>query len=341
MSDLDSLRLLVRGAVGALERSRQRIDDLNVYPVPDGDTGTNLLLTVRGVADALAASTETDRAGLAHEVTRAALLAARGNSGVILSQIVRGAAEALAETDAVDPTAIAHTMRAAADAAYASIREPVEGTMLTVIRALADEAEARAASTAEPTDLLEALILRGDEAVAKTREQLDVLLKAGVVDAGAPGVVELLRGLAAGARGEELPEPSQEPELPHQAVHQELSRFRYCTTFVIEGDDLDAGGIERALEKLGDSLLVVGDSTALKAHVHTDDPEAALAVGKAVGTGDAVVTGEITTASRDAEVDGLTVRKGDYLGLLNGRAVAAGPSFVDVARSVADGVSAE
>src|SRR5919197_1592011 len=473
MSDLDSLRLLVRGAVGALERSRQRSGDLNVYPVPDGDTGTNLLLTVRGVADALAASTETDRAGLAHEVTRAALLAARGNSGVILSQIVRGAAEALAEADAVDPTAIAHAMRTAADAAYASIREPVEGTMLTVIRALADEAEARAASTAEPTDLLEALILRGDEAVAKTREQLDVLLKAGVVDAGAAGLVELLRGLAAAARGEELPEPSQEPELPHQAVHQELSRFRYCTTFVIEGDDLDAGGIERALEKLGDSLLVVGDSTALKAHVHTDDPEAALAVGKAVGTVDAVeiadmhrqteerearlggsrsavvavvagggnrrlferlgaarlveggqtmnppaadlvaaieasdadsvvllpnnanvvlaaeqaatlatrpvyvvptrslqeglaalvafnpelsaeenaeemrgavaavVTGEITTASRDAEVDGLTVRKGDYLGLLNGRAVAAGPSFVDVARSVADGVLAE
>src|ERR671930_94550 len=469
MSDLDSLRLLVRGAVGALERSRQRIDDLNVYPVPDGDTGTNLLLTVRGVADALAASTETDRAGLAHEVTRAALLAARGNSGVILSQIVRGAAEALAETDAVDPTAIAHAMRTAPDAAYASIREPVEGTMLTVIRALADEAEARAASTAEPTDLLEALILRGDEAVAKTREQLDVLLKAGVVDAGAAGLVELLRGLAAAARGEELPEPSQEPELPHQAVHQELSRFRYCTTFVIEGDDLDAAAVERDLGRLGDSLLVVGDHTALKAHVHTDDPDSALEVGTAIGTVEAVeiadmhrqteerekrltarsaavavvagegnrrlfetlgaarlveggqklnppaadlvdavdattadevvllpnnanvvlaaeqaaklagrpvhvvptrslqegltalvafnpelsaeenaeemrqalthvVTGEVTTASRDAELDGLPVRQGEYLGLLAGQAVAAGPSFAEVARAVADGL---
>src|SRR4051794_8334822 len=111
MSDLESLRLLVRGAVGALERSRQRIDDLNVYPVPDGDTGTNLLLTMRGIAEALDRLSATDRAGLAREVTRAALLSARGNSGVILSQIVRGAAESLADTNAIDSTSVARALR--------------------------------------------------------------------------------------------------------------------------------------------------------------------------------------------------------------------------------------
>src|SRR5919201_1819222 len=174
MSDLDSLRLLVRGAVGALERSRQRIDDLNVYPVPDGDTGTNMLLTVRGIAEQLDGTTATDRAALARELTRSALLSARGNSGVILSQIARGAAETLGGAQTIDSPAIARALRAAADAAYGAVREPVEGTMLTVIRELAEEAEARAQSMRDSTDLLEAVVERGDAAVARTQEQLDV-----------------------------------------------------------------------------------------------------------------------------------------------------------------------
>jgi uncharacterized protein len=474
MSDLESLRLLVRGAVGALERSRQRIDDLNVYPVPDGDTGTNLLLTVRGIADALETSNETGRAALAREATRAALLSARGNSGVILSQIVRGAAESLAEADEIDAPAIARALGAAADTAYGALRDPVEGTMLTVARELAQDALARAPSTPDPTDLLEAVLEPGDEAVTRTQQQLDVLREAGVVDAGAAGLMELLRGLVAAARGEELPEPALPPELPAQAVHQELSRFRYCTTFVIEGEQLDAAEIEGELEKLGDSLLVVGDSTALKAHVHTDEPDTALALGRAVGTVDGVEiadmhrqteerearlretrapsavvavvagegnrrlfeslgaaqiveggqtmnpptadlvaateatnadeivllpnnsnvvlaaeqaaelasrpvhvvptrslqeglaalvafngehsaeenatemrnalagvsTGEVTTASRDAAVDGISVRQGDFLGLVNGKAVAAGDDFMGVAATVAEALLA-
>src|ERR671931_2121330 len=125
MSDLDSLRLLVRGAVGALERSRQRIDDLNVYPVPDGDTGTNLLLTARGVAEALDDSTAADRPTLARELTRAALMSARGNSGVILSQIVRGAAEELGRASVLDAPAIARALRTAANEAYRAVRTPV------------------------------------------------------------------------------------------------------------------------------------------------------------------------------------------------------------------------
>src|SRR5207244_5718362 len=220
LSDVEALRRVVDGAAAALERSRRRIDDLNVYPVPDGDTGTNLLLTMRGVAEALARSNADNREKLAHEVSRAALLSARGNSGVILSQIIRGAADELAETSQIDSAAIARALRSAADAAYQALREPVEGTMLTVIRELADEAEAQASSALDPTELLEALVRRGDQAVAQTQEQLDVLRRAGVVDAGAAGLVEILRGVAAAARGEELPEPSRAPALPQQAVHQ-------------------------------------------------------------------------------------------------------------------------
>ncbi|HEY6835917.1 MAG TPA: DAK2 domain-containing protein [Gaiellaceae bacterium] len=474
MSELEALRRLVRGGVAALERSRQRIDDLNVYPVPDGDTGTNLLLTVRGIAETLDASDAEDRQTLARETTKAALLSARGNSGVILSQILRGAAEELAAAKAIDAPTTARALGAASDAAYAAVREPVEGTMLTVIRALAEEAERRAPTADDAAGLLEALIPEGEAAVARTREQLDVLRQAGVVDAGAVGLVEVLRGIVAAARGEELPETTATPELPAQAVHQELSRYRFCTTFVIEGEDLDGAEIEKQLERLGDSLLVVGDRSALKAHVHTDDPDAALAVGTAVGTIEAVeiadmhrqtaerearlsaegpragtaavavvagegnrrlfeslgaariveggqtmnppaadllaaveeanadeavllpnnanvilaaeqaaglatrpvqvvptrslqaglaalvafhpertaeenaaemqeaveaaATGEVTTASRDAEVDGLRVREGEFLGLLEGRAVASGTSFAEVAAAVAQGL---
>ena len=473
-SDLDALRELVGAASAALEQSRQRIDDLNVYPVPDGDTGTNLAMTVRGIVEALDGSPATDRKELAREVTRAALLSARGNSGVILSQIVRGAADVLGQTDPIDADAIARALRQASDEAYRGVHEPVEGTMLTVIRALAEEAESRAADT--PADLLKALVRRGETAVAQTKEQLDVLRRAGVVDAGGAGLLELMRGLAAAAAGEPLPEAPPAEELAVQAVHQELSRYRFCTTFVIEGESLDAEALEAELERLGDSLLVVGDPSALKVHVHTDDPDAALALGNAAGTvagieiadmhrqteereerlsvgiggrtavvavvtgggnrqlfeelgagrlveggqsmnpsaadlvsaieeADAddvvllpnngnvvmaakqaaglagksvrvvptrsiqaglaalvafnpersadenademqgalagIATGEVTVASRDAAVDGVTATKGDFLGLLNERAVAAGPSFQEVVRAVAHGLLAE
>ena len=127
MSDLETLRELARGALASLELSRQRIDDLNVYPVPDGDTGTNLALTTRGIVEALEATAATDRPTLAREVTRAALMSARGNSGVILSQIVRGAAEVLGEAETIDSAAVARAFRGASDEAYRAVRKPVEG----------------------------------------------------------------------------------------------------------------------------------------------------------------------------------------------------------------------
>jgi DAK2 domain fusion protein YloV len=298
MSDLEEVQALARAALAGLERSRQRIDDLNVYPVPDGDTGTNLTLTVRAVVEALEASNAGDRATLVREVTRAALMGARGNSGVILSQIVRGAAEGVGEAREVDAATIARALRAASDAAYRAVRRPVEGTMLTVVHALAEEAEARAAAGPPVPELLVDLVRRGDEAVAQTQDQLDVLREAGVVDAGGAGLAEIVRGIAASVAGEELPEAPPTEELAVEAIHQELSRYRYCTVFVLEGDDLDADVLERELEPLGDSLLVVGDRSALKVHVHTDDPGAALSAGAAQGVLEGI---EIANMHRQTE----------------------------------------
>jgi hypothetical protein len=288
MSDLEEVQRLARAALTALERNRQRIDDLNVYPVPDGDTGTNMTLTARAVVEELDRSTATDRPALVKEVTRAALMGARGNSGVILSQILRGAADSLGKEPTIDGRAVARAFQAARDAAYRAVREPVEGTMLSVIRELAEETESLRTDP-DVASVLALLVRRGEEAVARTPEQLDVLREAGVVDAGGAGLLEIVRGLAAAVAGEELPEaPAAREELSVDAIHQELSRYRYCTTFVIEGDELDPDAIEAELERLGDSLLVVGDAEALKVHVHTDEPGTALAVGTRVGVIDRV-----------------------------------------------------
>jgi uncharacterized protein len=268
MTERDGVLELVRAAEAALERNRARLDDLNVYPVPDGDTGTNMLLTVRAVREALEAGE--------NDIAHAALLGARGNSGVILSQIVRGAVEGYAEDGSV-----ATALRRGSDAAYAAVREPVEGTILTVSRALAEEAEGH--EGLEVNQLLEHVVRRGDEAVEQTRDQLDVLREAGVVDAGAAGLVEIVRGIAAHLSGEPLPEAPEPEPIAAEAIHQETSRFRYCAVFVVTGDTLDASALERDLAPLGDSLLVVGDASALKAHVHTDDPGAALRAGTALG----------------------------------------------------------
>ena len=295
-ADLDRIREIAATAQAALERSRRRIDDLNVYPVPDGDTGTNMVLTVRAAVEQLDATQATDLATLARELTRAALMGARGNSGVIFSQILRGFAEVIAEANALDSPTLARAFRGASDAAYRAVRKPVEGTMLTVIREMAEEAELH--RDEPPRALVAAVVHRGADAVERTPQLLDVLRNAGVVDAGGVGLLEIVRGIAAALAGEPLPEPPPSEELSFDAVHQELSRYRYCTVFVVEGDGMDVDAVEAKLDPLGDSLLVVGDPSALKVHVHTDDPGAALSIGAGVGVLDGI---EIANMHRQTE----------------------------------------
>jgi uncharacterized protein len=291
---------LARAALVALEASRARIDDLNVYPVPDGDTGTNMTLTVRTVVEALERDPEAD-------VGRAILMGARGNSGVILSQLVIGALRELPGDAAVDSQAVARMLRGASDAGYAAVRNPQEGTILTVCRSLAERAEELAADAAPVEEALAELLAAGDVALARTTKQLDVLERAGVVDAGGAGLLEIVRGIASHVRGEELPEPAPllEP-IPLEAVHQELSRFRYCTTFFVEGDGVDPGQLEAELFELGDSLLVVGSPGAAKVHLHTDEPGTALTLATSVGVIEQVDVINMHTQTAEREVRILT-----------------------------------
>ncbi len=311
MSDLAELRKLVSAASASLEASRTRIDDLNVYPVPDGDTGTNMALTMRALVEALEAAEDAPRTALAHTVTRATLMGARGNSGVILSQMVRGGAEVLGEVEAVDPQAAARALRAASDAAYRGVRHPVEGTILTVVREMAEEAEAQADSAASLGDLLKPVVERAEAALARTPELLDVLREANVVDAGGAGLVEIVRGLHAALTGEEVRAAAPVTALGVEAIHRELSEFRYCTAFLVEGEGLDGVALEQLLGKLGDSLLVVGDESALKVHVHTDDPGAALSLGTARGviSGVEIADMHVQTAQREERLTATSAEK--------------------------------
>jgi uncharacterized protein len=288
VSDLHVALALSRAALSSLEKNRRRIDDLNVYPVPDGDTGTNLTLTVRATVEALErdGDPKADRASVAKLVARAALLGGRGNSGVILSVIVRGVADVLGEAAAIDSEVAAAALRRASDQAYTKVSNPVEGTMLTAVRVLAETAEG--ADELDLSDLMRLLVERGDAAVVRTQEQLDILREAGVVDAGAAGLLEVVRGIAAHVTGEPLPEAPEGEYASIESAHQELSQFRYCTGFVVEGENLDGDTLERELAALGDSLLVVGDECALKVHVHTDDPGRALQLATAIGVVEAV-----------------------------------------------------
>jgi len=283
---------LARGGRSALEANRQRINDLNVYPVPDGDTGSNLTDTAANVVEGLEAGglAADDRASIAHAATRAALMGARGNSGVILSQIVRGFAQELgAEPGAIGGPALARALRAASDAAYSAVRQPVEGTMLTAIRVLAETAEVDPERPLEA--LLDDVLVAGDEIVVRTREMLPALTEAGVVDAGAAGLVEYVRGAVAGLRGEAPPAVATiagNAPIGLDAIHAQPSRYRYCTTFIVEGGRVDRDRLEALLDPLGDSLLVVGEPPTFKVHVHTDDPGAALSLGVAMGVVDRV-----------------------------------------------------
>ncbi len=308
MSDTNLVRFraAVAGALAHLESRREEVNDLNVFPVADGDTGDNMALTLRAVLaelDRLLGSggevrtiDEIGREEIVQSVARAALLGARGNSGVILSQLIRGAAEELVSRPGqlIDATLIGAALANAADRAYASVREPAEGTILTVAREMAHKIMTDVAHSPENprlgpatdpsmqdaaiADTLERAVVTGQESVKRTPELLAALREAGVVDAGGYGLTIIFAGVVAALRGEDAPE--LEHHAPAQITHPQhvSSTYRFCTNFAIIGDGLSAGRFIAPLEALGDSVLVVGDASTLKVHLHTDEPERATAV---------------------------------------------------------------
>jgi uncharacterized protein len=307
---IERFRKVVAAGFAQLEARRQEVNDLNVFPVADGDTGDNMTQTLRAVMqelDRLNGQMVDDigREEIVNAVARAALLGARGNSGVILSQIVRGAAEELSSRpgELVDPVLVSAALARAADAAYASVRDPAEGTMITVVREMAHRVATELAHMERPrlahdatpeeqnevlAEVLERALEAAQESVDRGPELLPVLREHGVVDAGGYGVTLLVAGVVAGLRGAE----HELPEVAHQGVDlqvhgpgHETSAHRFCTNFVVTGAGLAPRMTWIApLEEIGDSVLVVGDSETLRVHVHTDDPEAAVAVFDRAGT---------------------------------------------------------
>ena len=210
-AELALVRRLALAALAALERERQRIDGLNVYPVPDGDTGLNLVLTVRAMLEELDATEPGGPATVRRDFARALLMRARGSSGVILSQIVRGAVEAAPASGRIDGRALATMLERSRDAAYSAVARPAEGTILTLMRELTDEARGHRRKSLSLEQRLDGLVERAEAALERTREQNPILSEAGVVDAGAAGLVVCLRAIARNVAGE--PAVSQAPAL--------------------------------------------------------------------------------------------------------------------------------
>ncbi len=309
-TNLIRFRAAVAGALAHLESRREEVNDLNVFPVADGDTGDNMMLTLKAVleeldrlqgSDSSKTIDEIGREEIVQSVARAALLGARGNSGVILSQLIRGAAEELVSRPGqlIDAALIGAALANAADRAYASVREPAEGTILTVAREMAhgimgDVAHGRDAGALGPAtepaeqDLaiastLERAVSAGQESVKRGPELLAALREAGVVDAGGYALTVIFAGVVAALRGDAPPDLDH--YAPAKITHPEhsSSTYRFCTNFAVTGRELVPSRFTEALEALGDSVLVVGDPTTLKVHLHTDDPERATALFHGAG----------------------------------------------------------
>jgi uncharacterized protein len=282
------LKRLVAAGLAWLDRHHQSVNALNVFPVPDGDTGTNMLLTMRSAYDEVVAE-ELDHVGrVAQRIAHGALMGARGNSGVILSQIWRGFARKLEDLPSFDARQFAVAMREASETAYKGVVKPVEGTILTVIRQAAEAAEIAVQTEQDLRVVLAQVVDRCHQAVEETPRLLKVLADAGVVDAGGQGLALILEGMVRYLRGETIEmvaEPAAiEALVMPTAPHTGDEEYNYDVQFIIKGRDLDVALIRDTIDAMGDSTLVVGDASLIKVHVHVDDPGGPISYGAAQGT---------------------------------------------------------
>jgi len=282
------LKEMIIAGANLLEQNREAIDALNVFPVPDGDTGTNMSLTMKSTVKEIAALDVADAAKLANMAARGALKGARGNSGVILSQILRGFARGIEGCETIDAEAFAKGLRSGADTAYKAVMKPKEGTILTVIRVIAEESQRYVAKKPRTVgDVLDKMIRSGEAILEKTPDMLPALKQAGVVDSGGQGLLTVLKGWRAAYNGEKVEDTvagvgeaaTFEFEDDHDSM-EEIT-FKYCTEFIIqemnEGvTEHDINKFRTRLTRIGDCVVVVGDFEFVKVHVHTNDPGKAL-----------------------------------------------------------------
>ena len=289
------LRDMFMVATDWLEKSASDIDALNVFPVPDGDTGTNMLLTMRSTLEEAYRAPDHSASAVAKAIAKGALMGARGNSGVILSQIWHGVAQGLSEKEKFTGRDLADALMQASTAAYKGISNPVEGTILTVVREAAAAAEAHVVTGSDDlTSVVEAAVKAAAEAVANTPNLLNVLKEAGVVDAGGQGLYTILEGTLYYLKGQVEEIQLRKPEViagsipvvtgVPQMVAGDEEAYGYCTEFLIKGEALAPDKIRTKLNKKGQSLIVVGDESTVRVHIHTLDPGRILHYATSMGT---------------------------------------------------------
>ena len=284
------LKSMILTAAKLLEVNRVSIDALNVFPVPDGDTGTNMSLTMQSAVKELVACRSNKVADIAEAISKGALKGARGNSGVILSQVIRGMCTILKKNEEIDTKIFVHALKNGAEIAYGAVSKPKEGTMLTVARMVAEHAQSIRVKHKDFETLLPEIISAGNKAVDLTPSLLPVLKKAGVVDAGGKGLMCLYEGMYKALMGESVTEPTVQSEDTSSAdtlmEHADIMslgdiEFAYCTEFFIinlnkKTTTADIERLRETLMTMGDSVIVIGDLEFVKVHVHTNQPGKAL-----------------------------------------------------------------
>ena len=325
-------REMFTAATNWLEKSVSDVDALNVFPVPDGDTGTNMLLTMHSTIEEADRTSNGKISVVSQAMAKGALIGARGNSGVILSQIWCGIARGLAGKDAFDGCDLANALTEAADMAYKGLSNPVEGTVLTVIRDAATAAREQAATDQNDViSVMEAAVNAANESVANTPRLLPVLKEAGVVDAGGQGLYTLLEGALRYLNGEAELMQFRKPQMiasnipltptvftaPERVSVDEVP-FGYCTEFMIKGQELDPDKLRKKLKKKGESLIVVGDENTIRVHIHTLDPGNLIHYGSTLGT------------LHNVSVRNMDEQHQDFLELQKQRAPATGVAIVAV-----------
>ena len=310
-----TLKDMFMSGAALLEKNRQSIDALNVFPVPDGDTGTNMSQTISSAMKELSSHICPTAGEVASCVAKGALKGARGNSGVILSQIFRGMSRALEGAEEVDSALFAKAIRSGSETAYKAVMRPKEGTILTVARVIADEVEQAAKKTDDLKTLMNVVLESGDAILKKTPEMLPVLKQAGVVDSGGKGLMVFFTGFRAALFGESIAELEAETEqkeqtMPgefvddHESMELEDIQYAYCTEFIVshprpDMKDSEVARLRRRLEKIGDCVLVIGDLEVVKVHVHTNEPGKALQMALELGELDAIKIDNMLEEARE------------------------------------------
>jgi DAK2 domain fusion protein YloV len=342
------LKQSLLGSLAWLGAHQEEINRLNVFPVPDGDTGTNMLLTLQSAVEDIRESPAAEVSKIARIAAHGSLMGARGNSGVILSQIFRGFASAVQDKAELSPVELAQAFEEAANAAYRAVSKPTEGTILTVARQAGRSAAGAAQQPgANSVSVMKAAAAGARSAVERTPSQLKILRDAGVVDAGGYGLQIMLEGMLRSVEEVEDELSRQGPARPAAQATLDLPEegWGYCTEFLIEGDDLDVDGIRDEIESLGNSVLVVGDSELVKVHVHTDDPSRVITLAARHGRLDRLNVGDMSTQHRRIREEGGAALEGagaalpaapapvrpNGVGLV---AVVAGPGLVDIFRGL-------